>query len=236
MNRPSGFSLVEMLVAISIFSMLLSLLMLGYSQGLSLWQRGQDRSETWLSLEHRHQLLRTLFFGARFADYRGRGWRTYPYFIANQEGIEFMTRSPLLDFSGRVKPVRVLIERDDNDQAKFRYQEGRRHSDQGRGIYWDSGRSLLFMEEMRDAGFRYLAPAFPLPPDLYSAELSDEDRLRYRDEPEWLSWYDTAILWRAPLAVELSFRDEEGARHTWSFQVPGQADAWSLRGKIKGYD
>ena len=109
-RRENGFTLVEMLVALSIFSMLLAVLMAGFSQGLSLWERGNTKSTHWLSWQHRHELLRQLFINARLADYRGERRFSHPHFVADQTQLEFTSRAPILDVNGRVRPVRLVLQ------------------------------------------------------------------------------------------------------------------------------
>ena len=234
-RRIRGFTLVEMLVALSIFSMLVAVLMAGFSQGLSLWERGQSQSSRWLSIEYRHELLRQLFINARLADYRGKRGVSYPHFVADQNHLEFTTRAPILDLHGRVRPVRIVLQRNEDGVSDFYYQEAGRYNDLGRGIQWDETRRVVFLENVLIPRFRFLAPAFPLPSELYIAQLTREDQLRYREEPEWLDWYDSSILWRSPLLIELSFTDEEGNAQIWSFRVPRQTDAWSLQGQLDEY-
>ncbi len=237
-NAPwaeKGFTLVEMLVALSIFSMLVAVLMAGFSQGLSLWERGNSKSSHWLSLQNRHELLRQLFFNARLADYRGKGGVSYPHFVGDQNQLEFTTRAPILDLNGRIRPVRIILQRDEDGVADFYYQEAGRHDDQGRKIHWQEARRVMLLQDIQDPVLRFLAPAFPLPADLYIAELTREDKLRYRDKPEWLDWYDASIHWLSPLMIELSFTDNDGYEHVWSFQVPRETDAWSLMGKLDEY-
>lgn len=234
-QQGKGFTLVEMLVALSIFSMLIAVLMAGFSQGLSLWERGASKSSHWLSIQHRHELLRQLFINARLADYRGNGGISYLHFFADQNQLAFTTRAPVLDLAGHVRPVRIILQRNEDGLSDFYYQEAGRHDDLGRGIEWDKNRRVLFLEGILNPRFRYLAPAFPLPSELYIAELTREEQLRYRDEPEWLDWYDGSIIWKAPLLVELNFTDETGEEQIWSFQLPKETDAWSLGGQLEGY-
>ena len=231
----NGFTLVEMLIALSIFSMLVAVLMAGFSQGLSLWERANTKGNHWLSWQHRHELLRQLFVNARLADYRGEQGFSHPHFVAAQSQVEFTSRAPILDVNGRVRPVRLVLQTGDDGSSAVYYEEAGRHNDQGRGILWQKDRRVVVLQDIRKPVFRYLAPAFPMPPELYVAELTREDELRYRDNHEWLGWYDAAILWRPPLAVELSFIDDEGDDQVWSFPLPRETEAWSLMGQLDEY-
>ncbi len=231
-NHLTGFTLVEMLVSLSIFSMLVAVLMAGFSQSLSLWERASSKSTTWLVIENRYELLRQLFIQSRLADYRGTPGITYPHFIGGKNQVEFTTGAPILDLNGRIRPVRISVERGENGESTFFYEEADRYNDQGRGIDWDKDRRVLFVANLYDPAFRYMAPAFPLPTEFYIAELTRDEQLRYRDAPEWLDWYDTSILLKAPLLIELKFTDEDGDAHLWSFRVPTEMDAWSLNGKL----
>ena len=234
-HASAGFTLVEVLISLSILSMLIALLMAGYAQGLSLWERGVGQSATWQKLEYRHELLRQLFLHARLAEYRGDGL-SHVHFYADQDQIQFTSGKPLLDFAGHSRPVRLLFERQSDGLFNVVYQEGGRHQDQGRGITWQDDRRVTLIEGLGEFSARYLAPPFPLPPDLWSARLSAEDHLRYRDERELLTWYDGAILWKAPMQITFNFEDQDGEKQYWAFNVPRENDAWSLTGLLEEYN
>ena len=236
-GRPAGnhgFTLIEVLISLSIFSMLIGMLLSVYAQGLSMWERGNEFSSRWQKLEYRHELLRQLFISARMIDYRGDGF-SHIHFIADQDKIEFTTRKPLLDLEGRNRPVRLSVVRKENGLTDFYYEEAGRHNDFGRGINWDKNRRVLFLSDVLNPKFRYLAPPFPLPPDLYGVTLSAEDQIRYRDEPELYDWYDGAVFWKAPMQISLEFQDETGVDQSWVFKVPRENDAWSLMGQLDEY-
>ena len=172
MKSSRGFTLIEMMVALSVFAMLLSVLLGGYSQALLFWERSNSQSSEWLSIQNRHDLMRRLFGDALLADYRGSGGRTYPYFVADADSIEFLSRSPVLDHPGRLRPVRILMQSREDGLVDLHYQEGGRSQDPGRGIEWDETRLVPFMQAVSSPRFRYLAPRFQMPPELFSSVAS----------------------------------------------------------------
>lgn len=234
-KRERGFTLVEMIIALTIFSLMMTLLMAGFSQGLDLWKRGSEKTSRWQSIEYRHGLLTQLFREVRIVDYRGKQGVSYPHFFAKDNSLEFITRSPVLDLSGRTRPVRFILERSNEGADKIVYQEAGRHDDLGRGISWDNNRRVVFLEKISGLNFRYLAPAFPLPQELTIGTLTRNEELRYRENPEWLNWYDTSILWKTPLAIEFQFVDDQNVKQSWLFQLPRETDAWSLQGQLDEY-
>lgn len=141
-----------------------------------------------------------------------------------------------MDLSGRTRPVKLFFEySEETGLNTITYQEAGRHNDLDRGIFWSQARKALLLDNISELRLRYLAPEFPLPQELALARLTPEEELRYRDNSEWLDWYDSSILWSVPLAVEISFVDEFGVKQAWLFKLPKETDAWSMQGQLDGY-
>ncbi len=226
-RRSSGFTLIEMIIALSIFSSLMAVLVFGYSQGLNLWQKGRDKTNHWLVQESRRSLLDRLFNQAQPATYLKIDGMHVPHFLGGNEEIEFMTSAPILDFQGRVKPVRLSLREQQVDKYSLVYREGRRYSDPSRGIRW-SDNELVIIEDFTDGSFEFEAPAFPLPVDLKSIPLSDADKVRYRDRAEWVGKFSSQIIWRLPRRVIFKFVDSNEEQRSWMFLLPQRSEAWSL--------
>ena len=222
-----GFTLIEMLVSLSIFASLMAVLMIGYSQGLSLWDRGRNHAGYWQGLEFRHGLMGSLFSQAQYADYRKVGGAFVPHFQGGTQSLEFVSAAPILDFAGRLQVVRLTIETLEGTQ-QLTYQESGRFTDPARGIDWSDVNSVVVISAISDASFIYEASAFPLPGDLDPNYLDAGDKLRYRAQPEWLKDFDSNIIWRIPQRVAINFTGQDGIQHEWVFAVPQAADAWSL--------
>ncbi len=230
MNKAAnrGFTLIEMMVALSIFSALMAVLMLGYSQGLSLWERGRKHTSHWQSLEYRYGLLATVFAQAQAADYQRIGGIYVPFFHGDPEKMTLMTRAPILDFVGRVRPVELKLDQQADKTYTLTYREADRYSDPARGIHWENAQWTTLMDKLTSASFRFEASAFPLPEELDPNYLDANDKLRYRDKAQWLEHFNSHAIWRIPQRVELRFTDRFDHDHQWTFPLPRGSDAWSL--------
>lgn len=223
-----GFTLIEMMIALSIFAALMAALMAGFSHGLSLWDRAQNKSSQWQALEYRHGLLASLFVQAEVATYTKVAGMYVPYYHGTASSLRFMSRSPILDFPGRIHPVELLIQRQNDDTYQLIYKQAGRYSDPARGIDWRNSSEQILISDIKRAFFQYEAAAFPLPPELDPLYLDSREKIRYRDEAEWLAEFDSHWMWRTPQRVSFNFTDSDGLEHQWTFPLPTRSDAWTL--------
>jgi len=227
-RNSRGFTLIEMLVALSIFASLMGVLMFGYSQGLSLWERGKAKSIHWQSLENRYSLLSRLFMQVQVAQYHRVESTFVSYFDGQPDRVRFMTRSALFDLPGRVRPVELSFRRRVDGRFSLVYRQAPRYQDPKRGISWDDASEVILLDDLGDASFRYEAPVFPFPNELTPEMLTSRERKRYRSSPEWLSEFDAGWMWRVPQRVQLSFSDPGSEIFQWTFGLAGKSDAWTL--------
>jgi prepilin-type N-terminal cleavage/methylation domain-containing protein len=227
MNRDKGFTLIEMLVSMAIFTALITTLMLGFQQGLLLWDKSQKQSHDWLKNEFRYSLLSSLFSQAVIADNQYKQGLFASYFIGTATNIKFISAAPIMDINGKVHPIEIQAIQDKGTQWTLRYREGARYSDLDRGIKWGD-QWINLLTELKIIKFTYLAPAFPLPEELDPRWLDDEEKLRYRDKPTWVAHYDSRQRWRYPVQIEIELVDNQDIKHQWLFTPPNASDAWSM--------
>ncbi|MCK5905535.1 MAG: hypothetical protein KAG86_09640, partial [Gammaproteobacteria bacterium] len=148
------------------------------------------------------------------------------YFIGTVTNITFISSAPIMDINGRVHPIEIQAIQDKKNWT-LRYREGARYSDLGRGIKW-SNPWIELLTQLKKVKFTYLAPAFPLPVELDPRWLDDDEKLRYRDVPTWVSHYDCRQRGLYPTQIAIKFTDKQDIEHQWLFSPPTASDAWSM--------
>jgi len=223
-KHHQGFTLIEMLIAIAIFSSLIAVLLMSFHQGLSLWEKGHKKAARWISLEHRYDWLEHVFSQANAAGYHVAGKHMRPFFHGDKKEMTLITAAPIMDTPGSLKPVQFRwIERD--GRYALMYREGR----QGADVHMDSfdfSDWIPLLHGVEKAYFRYEAPINPFPVDLPRDSLPEDMRKRYRDAPEWMSVFDSEAIVSLPSRVVFFFIDKAGDEHRWSFHCRYKQDVW----------
>lgn len=225
-RRYKGFTLIEMLISLSIFAVLLSTLLWGFRQGLVAWEKSSKQERIVQRLLLRHNWLEQMLNQAVVADYMRYQEVYIPYFKGDRSGFSWITASPLLDAQGSIRPVAIKLQKTEQGYALY-YKEGDLHTDPGRGMRW-SQPWVEFLGTIKEAKLSYEAPVFPLPSELRENELGRLEKLRYRNRPEWLESYDTRLLLLMPRRIRLRFVDIKNQEHNWSFTLPSASDVWGL--------
>jgi len=226
MMRQKGFTLIEMLVAMAIFTGLISVLMLGFQQGLLLWDKTQHQSHRWLKSEFRYGLLNPVFSQAIISTNQYQKGLYASYFIGTATNIKLISAAPIMDANGRVRPIEIkAVEK--QHRWQLLYREGNRYSDMDRGIVWNN-EWVALLTDLEKITFFYLAPAFPMPEELDIRWLTKEEKIRYREKPTWLAEYDSKKHWLYPLQIAVEFTDGKGIAQQWLFTPPNSSDAWSM--------
>jgi len=226
-GRESGFTLIEMLIAMAIFSALIAVLMLGYQQGLMLWQKSQQQSRVWLDYEFRYRLLDNMMTQAVVAtDVYAKGVIS-AYFKGSKYSFRMLTRAPLMDASTYVREVNVAFKQGVDGYWQLFYRESPRYSEPARGSHREGSWTLL-LAGLSKVGFQFEAEINPMPADLQGLRLAASEQAVYRNAAEWLSDFDAYKLSIYPQRIRMYFTDTQGEPHEWLFVMPVRSDAWTM--------
>ncbi len=228
MKRAPGFTLVEMLIALAIFSLLVATLMMGFRQGVLLWEKSGRQQALWLRMEFAYRLLDSAMSQANRADQIVAEGKFAPWFKGERHRLKMVTAAPLLDVPGHTRPIELEIQRVHDTQWQLRYREGERYDNSGAAIRWPQQWAVL-LDALQSADFSYEAPANPIPPHIRTAYLTPKTRARYRNRAQWLPRFDSATLMQYPEQMALHFIDGAGKEHRWLFTFPQGSDPWSMR-------
>jgi len=227
-QHHKGFTLIEMLIAMAIFTALISVLMLGFRQGLLMWKKGQQQSRVWQDDEFRYRLLDTLISQAVISDNQTkRQGLSLPYFHGTALSMQLISSAPIMDMPGHVRPVEIRAVESGNHVWQLHYREGARYSDVGRGLRWN-GAWVTLLSGLKSVSFSFEAPANPMPPELDARFMSNDERMLYREDSEWMNQYDISKIWRYPQSIAIDFVDKDDVSHHWLLMPPRWSDAWTM--------
>jgi general secretion pathway protein J len=116
-RRARGFTLLEVLIALSIVGMLLTIAFGGLRVAMAAWRQGEDRAEA-----HQHvravayTLSRALGAAYPYRGTRGLSPEVVVLFAAGEARLEFVTQAAPLPLQGPVAFTAVTIALDDDDE------------------------------------------------------------------------------------------------------------------------
>jgi general secretion pathway protein J len=117
MRRSRGFTLLEVLIALSIVGLLLTIAFGGLRVAMAAWRQGEDRAEA-----HQHvralayTLSRSLGAAYPYRGPRGLSPEAVVLFVGADKRVEFVTQAPPLPLRTPVAFTAVVIALDDGDE------------------------------------------------------------------------------------------------------------------------
>jgi len=193
--QPAGFTLIEMVLAVSIFSMVVAVMFSSFRLGLSAWKKGEKDIEFFQQIRAVSDLLRREINS------------TYPYKITpglldtHKSFFAFFGKSDSLKF---VSYANLHIKDRGLSLMEMWVEDGK-------GLMVGEGAALVSnLSDLEDIPLRDEEMSFVISPDVEKIELRYFDREKKEDEGEWLEqWNPKDKQSRLPLFVDivLTFKD-----------------------------
>jgi general secretion pathway protein J len=117
MRRARGFTLLEVLIALAIVGMLLTIAFGGLRVALAAWRQGEDRAEV-----HQHvraiafTLARALGAAYPYRGAKGEAPEVVTLFIGAERRLEFVTQAPPLPVQAPIAFTAVVIALEEGDE------------------------------------------------------------------------------------------------------------------------
>lgn len=208
-NSEHGFTLVEMLVVLAIFSTVVSLVMFGFEQGRSQWQRALNENNNIIRYHKQFSWLSSAFnqsvasnFSVGFSD-------SAPYFKGDSKKVSFLSESPILGGPGTYAWVEINQKLNDGGGLMLVYQETP-NSDPYYGLYeTNQTEALTLFTDVEEYHWRY-----------YVDELAyNANGGRVRVGRHWVESIDSYNEAQMPVMAKLTVKLKNGQEYVWPFKV-----------------
>ena len=102
-----GFTLLEMLVAMTLLGLIMVMIFGGLRLGLRVWETGETRAQAVAEVEAVQGVLRRYLVQATLPQLIGSGTRDFPLFVGEEESLRFVTITPAHVGVGGLYQVRI---------------------------------------------------------------------------------------------------------------------------------
>ncbi|SHO57582.1 PulJ/GspJ family protein [Vibrio quintilis] len=212
----SGFTLVEMLVSLAIFSAVLSIVISGLHQGQVQWEQGARQLDQADYMMKRQSWLRQLFAQANTATFRITYGMEAPYFNGNEQSLSFISDAPIISGPGTYATVRLELLPQDNGLFELTFTQ-KPYSDPYLNPEADlsDGASLVLLEDIQSLSWKYFLAART---EATPMEIT-YNRFTPRPEGYWDDEYDANFEQALPQYVQMNFKIKNH-QYVWYFELP----------------
>ncbi|MGU5674518.1 PulJ/GspJ family protein [Aeromonas hydrophila] len=215
-KKINGFTLVELLVTIVIFSFSLSMILSGLDQGRLAWARLEKRTELSNTLQSRFNWLAMMFNDSSATLFPVGYGEASPFFKGNNDGLYLLTGSPILSGPGNYSTATIWFT-SNSDGFTLNYAEKKNADPFYGNQYFDrDNEAINLIKGIKSYHIRYLAPIHE-PSEGESIPISDN--IYYRSEPVWLDFFDSNKEMAMPLLVNINMALSNGKKIDWFFTV-----------------
>lgn len=227
-NNHRGFTLIEMLIALVIFSSAISLVLLGLEQGRQFWFKISDRIAEQGSLYNRELWLAAMFAEANGAYFTSAYAQATPYFMGANDQINFISNAPILGGPGTYAAVMLKFSRE-GDHYQLQYFEApNKDPYYGGHHYFAINKPVVLFDNITGYHMRYLAPESEV--QLEWAPLEENSQLR--ESPEWIPRFNSTQEAAMPIMVHMRLEFEEQPYQDWYFNVNRYSNSADPYGQV----
>lgn len=213
-SKQSGFTLIELLVALAVFSMAVSLIMMGFEQGRLNWSKSIDKTSEIRKVYNRYQWIQNTFSQANTANFSTGISEATPYFEGDQYLLSFISNAPAISGPGTYARVEFEFKNEVSRYALV-YRESV-NQDPYFGYYSNvEPQELVLFDNIKSYNIDYLAP-----PNFEDALARFRDVSDIRYEPTWVKEYQANEEGLLPLSVHLELHFTNGEVKDWFFPIP----------------
>lgn len=224
--QHQGFTLIEVLVSLLIFSSLVSLVVFGLEQGRGQWWHAEQRAQQVKQLSLRQQWLDQLFSQSNGANFQTDYGIANAYFLGTPQQVRLLSDAPIIAGPGTYASVELAIIDQGQGQQALRFRQWpNRDPYYGIPPFQDPSQQLILLEGISQAQWQYYLP----PRTEASGQEIRLGNFRPRHESQWGGEYDAQNEQRIPSQVSLTFH-YQGQAYQWVFTLSQFSAASDIEG------
>ncbi|WP_010445199.1 prepilin-type N-terminal cleavage/methylation domain-containing protein [Vibrio rotiferianus] len=209
-----GFTLIEVLVSLVVFSSVVAVVVMGLEQGQKQWLRSLSKNQEMHQLYLRSQWINQAISQANSAPFIVEYGFSTPYFLGTSNQVDFLTNAPVLSGPGTYAAARFSIEETAEGLSLTFTQWANKDPYYGIPTLESQGKSISLLENIQDAKWEYYLDARTeaTPMEIKYNAFSP------RHEGRWASQYDSRYEQKIPSKIRFTFQ-KEGKRYDWYFNL-----------------
>ncbi|WP_231564169.1 MULTISPECIES: prepilin-type N-terminal cleavage/methylation domain-containing protein [Vibrio] len=223
-----GFTLIEVLVVLVVFSSVVSLVLVGLEQGRLQWDRAMKSSNQNYQLFQRKQWLQQLFSQANGATFQISYGTEAPHFLGTANDVSFISNAPIISGPGTYASVSLTLENQSNGLRRLVFRQWP-YSDPYLNIPQQAiaSNTLTLLEDIQTFEWQYyLAPRQEATP----WEIK-YNTFAPRPEGLWYQEYDARFEQSTPQTVKLHFT-RHNKEYVWQFYLPTKIAAYNQETRL----
>ncbi|EKA7352861.1 prepilin-type N-terminal cleavage/methylation domain-containing protein [Vibrio vulnificus] len=227
-RQSKGFTLIEVLVVLVVFSSVVSLVLIGLEQGRNQWNRAMKSTDKSYHMFQRKQWLQQLFTQANSATFQISYGTEAPHFLGTANDVSFISNAPIISGPGTYASVNLTLESQGNGMSQLVFRQWP-YSDPYLSIPQEATESntLVLLKDIQSLEWEY----YLAPRDEATPWEIKYNTFRRRPEGLWSQEYDARFEQEVPQTLKLHFT-QNGKEYVWQFYLPTKTAAYSQETRL----